>query len=193
MKHHRISFVGAPGTGKSTLAQALAVRLKLAGYDAEYCGEYARSYLRRSGPVATPFENFVTLAGNSAREDELQVHHLAICDSAAFIAEVYYRHDWSTGDNDSISTIKLENGLDEIRRLCIRRLRSTSQIFYVPLFSFESHPDPTRRYNDDRERLDLMIKSFLDNNDANYYTITSGDLEDRVDETFNHLSPLINP
>lgn len=185
--HQRVSFVGAPGTGKSTLAQAVSVHLKLMGLDVEYCSEYARAYLRRSGPIVTPFENFVTLAGNSAREDELRMHKMAVCDSAAFIAEVYYRHDWATLPLEGISTVKLENGLDEIRRLCRRRLRSTSHIFYVPLMAFDGGEDPTRRYEDDREQLDLMIRSFLDNNDAPYYTVTAAELDKRVEEVYNAL------
>lgn len=185
--HQRISFVGAPGTGKSTLAQAVSVHLKLLGHDIEYCSEYARAYLRRSGPIITPFENFVTLAGNSAREDELRIHKMAVCDSAAFVAEVYYRHDWATLPLEGISTVKLENGLDEIRRLCRRRLRSTSHIFYVPLKPFESHEDPTRRYQDDREQLDLMMRAFLDNNDADYHTVEAIDLDQRVEEVVANL------
>ena len=88
----RICFLGAPGTGKSTLAQALVPQMKLQGLDAEFQGEYGRTYLRRFGAPESLFEEFMIFNGNCQREDEMDVHDYVITDSASFNGAVYFSY-----------------------------------------------------------------------------------------------------
>lgn len=185
----QICFVGGPGTGKSTLAQALNVRLKLAGYDSEFCAEFARTYLRRSGPVASVFEQFVILAGASAREDELSIHQFSVSDSAAFLGEVYYQYErlLASRRGEAGDQTKLEQGLHELRRMCRKRLLKADHIFFVPGGLFDMASDPTRQYVGDQELLSRKIRAWLDSNDASYHVVEQHELEDRLDEVIGVL------
>jgi hypothetical protein len=184
--HQKIYFVGAPGTGKSTLAQAVNVALKMEGHDAEFCAEFARTYLRSSGPPVSPLEQFVILSGASDREDELKIHNFTVCDSASFLSEVYYTYVIKRLSPD-LSSAKIEQGLEEIRRLCRKRLLEAEHIFYVPPRLFDSGPDPTRAYTEDVEWLDERFKAYLTNNGADYTVVESIDLEERVAEVMASL------
>lgn len=52
----KIAIVGAPSCRKTTSAERLVSELKLAGYNAIFCGEFARDYIAETGIIENPFE-----------------------------------------------------------------------------------------------------------------------------------------
>ena len=67
----KIVVIGPESTGKSTLCESLAKH-----FNAEWCPEYARTYLLKHG-TAYQFENLLTIAeGQLKQEDEFTEHLL---------------------------------------------------------------------------------------------------------------------
>jgi energy-coupling factor transporter ATP-binding protein EcfA2 len=177
----RIAFIGAPGTGKSTLAQMLVPLLKMDGLDVEFCGEYSRIYLRRSGPPQTPFEQFAILAGACEREDELDIHDFVVCDSASFVSDVYFQYE-RLRNHRNADPVKLDRGYHEIVRMSRNRLKKFQHIFYVPVSDFGTGKDPSRIYVEDQRLLDRMLHAYLDYTLADYHTVQASSVDDRLRE-----------
>jgi hypothetical protein len=182
----KIAFIGAPGTGKSTLAQALVPKLKLLGLDVEFVPEYARSYLRRTGSIESPFENFVIHAGACEREDELDVHDFMVTDSASFLAETYFAYMRHKAGDAGVDP-KLDRGQHELARMCLRRLRMFQNIFFVPQGHFNTGKDPTREYLSDQGLIDRMMRAYLDYHLATYHVVRAVGLARRVNEVMRVL------
>lgn len=166
------------------------VRLKLDGFDAEFCPEYARHYLRRSGPPITPFEQFTMLSGSSDREDELDVHRFSVCDSASFVAEPYFSYmlDQEEFNSAARASVKMERARQELHRLCRKRLSNFDHIFFVPVVeSVNPGRDATRIYNDHRHLISKLLQAYLDNNHADYYTVNSSSHQGRLRELIKVL------
>jgi energy-coupling factor transporter ATP-binding protein EcfA2 len=189
--HQFIAFVGAPGTGKSTLAQALNVQLKLENYDSEFAPEYARAYLRRSGPMLSPLEQFIVYAGATKREDELRVHQFVVADSASCMGAVYYQYERATNPglvHTPEAELKMETALHELRRLCRARIKRVDHLFLVHPGDFETGDDPTREYMQHQDELGRRIEAYLYDNDADFYTIKAKNLGQRLQEVLDVLS-----
>jgi AAA domain len=69
-KTKRITFIGGPGSGKSTTAADLFVQLKKLGQNAELIQEWIRRDLMRNGPMKTTFEQYRTLLYQTREEEK---------------------------------------------------------------------------------------------------------------------------
>ncbi len=91
-----LAIVGAESTGKSTLAQALALRLREAtGWRTIAVDEYLRDWCAQMGRTPTASEqahiaHTQTQRIGQARSD----HDLVVCDTTALMTAVYSRHIW---------------------------------------------------------------------------------------------------
>jgi hypothetical protein len=183
----RICLIGAPGTGKSTLAQALVAKMKLQGLDVEFCPEYARTYFRQTGAPKNVFEQFVIFAGQCEREDELDVHDYVVADSASFMSDTFYSYmrfkQGKMGPDP-----KLDRAYAELQRLCVPRLKSFDHIFFIPCGHFDAGKDPTREYVSDQRILDRMMRGYLDYNLADYHVVGAVGLDQRLAEVMRVLA-----
>lgn len=65
----RITFIGGPGSGKSTTAADLFVQLKKLGKNVEMIQEWIRRDIMRNGPMNSVFEQYRTLMYHRAEEE----------------------------------------------------------------------------------------------------------------------------
>lgn len=64
-----ITFIGGPGSGKSTTAADLFVQLKKLGRNVELIQEWIRRDIMRNGPMQSTFEQYRTLLHNRREEE----------------------------------------------------------------------------------------------------------------------------
>jgi cytidylate kinase len=182
----RIAIVGAPGTGKSTLAGALVPQIKCLHLDVEFCREAARDYLLRTGETESPLEQLIMMSAGIDREDELEVHDYVVGDSATFLSDVYFSYmRYKAGRLDADP--KLDYAQTEIARVSRERLRRFHHIFYVPEQDFGRVKDPTRIYTEDQSVLGRMIRGYMDSNLVNYHVVKAVGVDRRVREVMKVL------
>lgn len=183
----KICFVGGPGTGKSTLAHAVNVALKMRGVDCEHIPEYARTYIRQSGTPSHYLEQFPIIIGAMRREEEIEVHDMMIVDSASFIMMVYLTHYAPKGLSQD-EQAKWEYHFNVMQGLARERLIWFDHIFYVPAGLFPVPlQDPSRFNPHDSVDVSAAIQTYLDANGVNYYTVAQTALQGRIDEVVAYL------
>ena len=120
----KIGIIGAPGTGKSTLAKELAKSI-----DFKYVDEYAREWIARYGEVKTLEEQLLITKTQLYREEKSG--NRIVTDSPIFLGNVYasmlpFNHkDYLTG----------RYGLDvlnELQYLLINTRDRYLYLFYLP-------------------------------------------------------------
>ena len=71
MKSKLVGFMGAPGTGKTTLACAMKEYTLIKGVSSDICTEYAREFCFKYGIPKHPYAQYRVTAKQMAREDLL--------------------------------------------------------------------------------------------------------------------------
>ena len=87
----RIAIVGAESTGKTALAQALALRLAgLTGRRCTWVGEWLRHWCEREGRTPRPDEQLAIAVHQHALIDAAAARHdVVVCDTTALMTAVY--------------------------------------------------------------------------------------------------------
>ena len=177
-----VTFVGAVGSGKTTLAQGLVLPLKLRDLDAVFVSEPVRIFLRRSGPYSHYLEDFPIFLETVKQEEEMQEHEFLVYDSASFISAAYmqfYRPEKLSAAEEQ----KWEYCYRLLYGLTRDRAKRFEQIFYVPSGKFPLQEDPNRKWKpQEAEQLDKINKAFLDANGFEYHEVESVDLGERLEE-----------
>lgn len=177
-----VAFVGAAGSGKTTLAQGLVLPLKLMDLDAVFVPEPVRIFLRRSGPYSHYLEDFPIFLETVQQEEEMQEHQCLVYDSASFVSAAYMQF-YRPEELSEAEEQKWEYCYRLLYGLARDRRKRFQQIFYVPSGKFPLQEDPNRRWKaEEAETLDILIKAFLDSNSIPYHQVESVDLNDRLQE-----------
>lgn len=86
----KIAILGAPGTGKTTLAEDVNNELKYIGYNSEVVPEFARSFIRDYGSIEHVSEQIMIVHGQIELEERTAAHHdIVICDSCSLLCYIY--------------------------------------------------------------------------------------------------------
>lgn len=177
-----VAFVGAVGSGKTTLAQGLVLPLKLMDIDAVFVPEPVRIFLRRSGPYSHYLEDFPIFLETVQQEEEMQEHEFLVYDSASFVSAAYMQF-YRPQDLNEAEEQKWEYCYRLLYGLARDRMKRFEQIFYVPSGKFPLQEDPNRRWKvDEAFKLDRIIRSFLDANSIPYHEVESTDMNRRLQE-----------
>lgn len=177
-----IGIVGAPATGKSTLAEGVSYALKKQNSRVELVNEYARNFVAKFG-VATPADQFHILLEQIGKEKKIrESDSIMVTDSPYWLSLIYAMLcEYPDGDKESYYIGKIINEILPIQR-------SYDLIFYLPL-SETFYNKVGRKVNDGfrihieyntLKQIDAMIKGFMDCFRIDYDIISSDDADERL-------------
>ncbi len=170
-----IGFVGAPSTGKTTLARAVANAAGLRGLSVEFVTEYARNYIQRFGGIEERWEQLLIFDAQARREDDAlrTGADIVIAETPTFTGYAY-------GSMATGAGAKSREVMHTLHRWMIARLSLYSQIYYIPP-EIGMQMDGVRRESEDaRLRLDRMLLATLELWAPTYITV-KGEMGDRMD------------
>ncbi len=173
-KQRIIGFVGAPSTGKTTLARAVANAAGLQGLSVEFVAEYARNYLERFGSIDEPWEQLLIFDTQARREDDAirTGANLVIAETPTFTGYAY-------GSMVAEGGMKARKVMHTLHRLITERISLYSQVYYIPP-EIGMQADGVRQETEAmRLRLDRMLRATLDLWVPTYVTV-KGTVEDRM-------------
>jgi len=174
-KQRVIGFVGAPSTGKTTLARAVANAVGLRGLSVEFVTEYARNYIQRFGGIEECWEQLLIFDIQARREDDAMRTgaDVVIAETPTFTGYAY-------GAAAAVDGPKAREAMHTLHRWTAERLSLYSQVYYVPL-EIGMQKDGVRQETEAvRAKLDRMLRATLELL-VPTYRIVKGTVEDRMD------------
>lgn len=178
-----ITFMGAPASGKSTLASAVHTELKRRGLNSIFVGEAATDYIAEYGVPSTPSDQMVIFYKQLNRERMyLDSKDYAVCDSSSLLNYFYFRTLYSTKiSNKDIATI------NHIQKEILKSINGWDKIYYVPPI-LTNTKDGIRFHDTDQiAKIDRWIKSYLELEQIPHIDISDIKLNDRVEWVVNDI------
>lgn len=179
-----VTFIGAPCSGKSTLASAVHTNLKTNGKNSVFVGEAATDYIAEFGLPNTPLDQLVIFYKQLEKENMFKgVKDYIICDSSTILGYFYLRnlfpHQLSKKD---IATI------NHVQKEILKTINSWSHIFYVPPFDESRISDGVRYHNrEEIIKIDRLIKAYLDMENIWYEDLSKIPISEREKYVANKL------
>jgi nicotinamide riboside kinase len=172
-----ITIIGAPNSGKSTLATEVHTELKKLGENSIFVSEAATDYIAEYGIPNTPEDQLVIFYKQLNRERVYQeTKDFIICDSSGILNYFYFRGLFPK--NLSNKQIALINHL---QKEILKSINQWDFIFYVP--PILNNIDDGIRYQDKDQilKLDRLIKSYLELENIEKIDLSNFDLDKRKD------------
>lgn len=177
MNSKLITFIGAPSSGKSTLATDVHTGLKKLGKNSIFIAEVATDYIAEYGVPNTPVDQLVIFYKQLNRERMyLDSKEFIVCDSSGILNYFYFRtlFEHKLGNKD-IAVI------NHMQKEILKSLNQWSHIFYVP--PILDNVDDGIRYQNEEQilKIDRWIKSYLELENINHLDLSKIDLKKRTD------------
>ena len=178
-----ITIIGAPASGKSTLATDVHTELKKLGKNSIFISEVATDYIAEYGIPNKPLDQLTIFYKQSSRENMfIGSKEFIICDSSGILNYFYFRRLFSTPlSQKDIAAI------NHLQKEILKSLSKWSHIFYVP-------PIPTKtddgiRYQNAKEieDLDSWIKSYLQMENIPHTDLSQIDYKKRQDAVLKQI------
>lgn len=172
----KVAFIGAPDSGKTTLAKMVSSKLNLKGYVPAYVHEFARDYITKYGVRPnTVAEQFYVLKKQLERETDMcsTSTQIMYTDCPLILPYIY-----------AVDLVQLTSrDIDMFSELYADTLKLTKNrydlIYYLRPFR-ETVIDDVRKQDLNRlTSLDTQIKAFLDLHHYNYVELCQ-DFETRI-------------
>ncbi len=179
----KICVVGAPSTGKTTLASAITEELKRRGHKVEWAKEYARDFIAEHGPDMGAADQLFIVRGQKEREKEAERKNpeFVVCDCSSFSSYIYaFLYETISFDKKEKEEYKMILGeiWDEIKD----ELYSYDHVFFLPI-EFSSEEDGVRLYTNKVEVISNEIKNFLISKKIEHFEIR-GNIQERINQAF---------
>lgn len=178
-----ITIMGAPASGKSTLATSVHTELKKLGKNSIFIGEAATDYIAEYGIPNTPIDQIVIFYKQLNRERMyLDSKDFIICDSSTLLNYFYFRGLFNTKlSNKDIATI------NHLQKEILKTINQWTHIFYVP--PILSNINDGIRYHDESGiiKLDRLIKSYLEMESIDHEDLSDISLENRMPHILNRI------
>jgi hypothetical protein len=153
-----ISLIGAPASGKSTLATSVHTELKKMGKNSIFISEVATDYIAEYGVPNTPQDQIVIFYKQWNKEKTfIGSKDYIICDSSGILNYFYFRGLFpSKLSNKDIAII------NHLQKEILKTINQWDYMFYVP--PILDNVDDGIRYHDRHQILsiDRKIKSYLE-------------------------------
>jgi energy-coupling factor transporter ATP-binding protein EcfA2 len=179
-----VSILGAPSSGKSTLATAIHHGLKISKRNSVFVGEAATDYIAEWGIPDTPTDQIVIFYKQLGRERMyVGSKEWIICDSSSVLNYFYFRALFGTALSlKDIATI------NHIQREILKSLSQWHKIYYVPPFLDDDTSDGIRFH--DKEaiiKIDGIIKNYLELERIPYTDLSGIPIDERDQWVINDL------
>lgn len=171
-----ISLIGAPASGKSTLATSVQTELKKLGKNSIFISEVATDFIAEYGVPNTPQDQIVIFYKQLNREKMfIGSKDYIICDSSGILNYFYFRGLF--GNKLSNKDIAIINHL---QKEILKTINQWDFLFYIP--PILDNVEDGIRYHDRNEilSLDRKIKSYLELENIKHYDLSDVNLQVRT-------------
>ncbi len=177
MKSKLITFIGAPSSGKSTLATDVHTELKKLGKNSIFIAEVATDYIAEYGVPNTPLDQLVIFYKQLNKETMyIGSKEFVVCDSSGILNYFYFRNLF--GNKLSNKDIAIVN---HMQKEILKTINQWDHVFYVPPI-LENVEDGIRYQNSEQiMKLDNWIKSYLELENIKHDDLSKLSLKDRKD------------
>lgn len=172
-----ITLIGAPASGKSTIATSVHTELKKMGKNSIFISEVATDYIAEYGIPNKPEDQLVIFYKQTNREKMfINSKDYIVCDSSGILNYFYFRglFDYKLSNKD-IAII------NHLQKEILKTINQWDYIFYVP--PILDNVEDGIRYQDKNQilSLDRKIKSYLELENIKHYDLTDISLSKRAD------------
>ena len=176
-KSKLITIIGAPCSGKSTLATSVHTELKKMGKNSIFIGEVAADYISEYGIPNTPVDQIVIFYKQLNRERMyMESKDFIVCDSSGILNYFYFRGLFKNNlSNKDIAII------NHLQKEILKTINQWDHIFYVP--PILTNTEDGIRYQDKNQilKIDRWIKSYLELENIGHEDLESIELDKRTD------------
>lgn len=174
-----INLLAGSGVGKSTLAAGIFYEMKKRGFNVELVSEFVKKWAWEGKRVGF-YDQVYIFAKQAKSEYDLygKVDYI-ITDSPLILSPIYekfYNNGLSTVETSAFLHLDKakSNGIEHINFL-VNRSKP-----FNPKGRFESE--------ETAKRVDVFVKDYLIENNINYYSLTSKDMNDKLNEILTFLA-----
>lgn len=175
MESKLITFIGAPSSGKSTLASSVHSELKKLGLNSIFVSEAATDFIAEWGIPNDPQDQLVIFYEQTNRERIwIGSKEFIVCDSSGILNYFYFR---------TLFPQKLETKdvaiINHLQKQILKTINQWTYIFYVPPI-LDNIDDGIRYQNvDEIKKLDRWMKSYLELENISHIDLSKVNLHDR--------------
>lgn len=172
-----VSFIGAPASGKSTLATDVHTELKKLGKNSIYIPEAATDYIAEYGIPDSPIDQ-VTIFYKQVNRENMYIgsKDYIICDSSGILNYFYFRNLFTIPlSNKDIATI------NHLQKEILKTLNQWGHIFYMPPMIADSNDGIRFHGKDEIFKIDRWIKSYLEIENIPHTDLSDIKVESRLD------------
>ena len=175
--------MGAPSSGKSTLAASIHYQLKKKGLNSIFVTEAATDYIAEWGIPNTPIDQMVIFYKQLNREKMyMGSKDYIICDSSSILNYFYFR---------SLFPKKLSNkdvaAINHLQKEILKNINQWYKIYYIPPI-LDNVEDGIRFQNKDEiSKLDSVIRDYLILENIDHIDLTDIHIDERCKYIFKDI------
>ena len=179
-----IQIIGAPSSGKSTLATSVHTILKKKNRNSIFVGEAATDFISINGIPTTPLDQIIIFYKQLEKEKMfIDTKDFIICDSSSLLCYIYFRKLFP----DTLS-FKDITTINHLQGEILKTLNQWHKIYYVPPILNNSVNDGIRYHDKDNIlKLDKHIRYYLEIENIKYKDLSDMNIDDRANFIINEL------
>ena len=178
-----IQIIGAPSSGKSTLATSVHTILKKKNRNSIFVGEAATDFISINGIPTTPLDQIIIFYKQLEKEKMfIDTKDFIICDSSSLLCYIYFRKLFP----DTLS-FKDITTINHLQGEILKTLNQWHKIYYIPPI-LDNVEDGIRFQNKEEiSKLDSVIKDYLILENIDYTDLTDIHIGERCKYIFKDI------